>query len=160
MRCTFLRAMPDAAAESPTLRRMLVAVLVVACPVWAGCDRIPGRGAAADSPAAADVVEAAPTRAEVAPSEPVADRIYFTLTDYDWYAHGEPLVFENASYRAGTGVVAAPVSSMRKVGEYQGVDVYAADGADADTSVYVPVHPGYWQAFHLTQAASPAVTGS
>jgi hypothetical protein len=151
------------AAESPIIRRLLVAFLAVSCPVVAGCDRIPGRGAAADATAAvADdaVVEEVVEPVEVQPSEPVPDRIYFTLTDYEWYARGEPLVFENAAYRAGSGVVAAPLSSMRKVGEYQGVDVYAADGADADTSVYVPVFPGYWQAFHLSEAVSPAARGS
>ena len=71
MRCTFLRAMLEA-AESPIIRRLLVAFLAVSCPVVAGCDRIPGRGAAADATAA--VADASDIRDATidAPEEPVS----------------------------------------------------------------------------------------
>lgn len=135
---------------------MLLAVFLVAL---AGCDRIPGLDGGGEA-IAADTTAPATEAVEVPPSDPLPERIYFTLTDYDWYARGEPLVLENAQYRAGRGVVGAPLSAMRKVGEYQGVDVYAADGEAADTAVYVPVFPGYWQPFHLSEAAAPAASGS
>jgi hypothetical protein len=144
--------------RAPISGRVLAVVLIVAV---MGCERIPGlddRDAAA--PDADVVLPPEPETLETPPSEPLPDRIYFTLTDYEWYARGQPLVHANAQYRAGSGVVAAPLSSMRKVGEYEGVDVYAADGAAVDTAVYVPVFPGYWQPFHLSQAAVPAATGS
>lgn len=153
-----LRAMQDA-PRAPIPGRVLAAVLVA---VLMGCDRIPDLGGdgAAETPEAGAVVPPEPENIETPPPEPLPDRIYFTLTDYEWYARGEPLVLESAQYRSGSGVVAAPLSSMRKVGEYQGVDVYSADGAAMDSAVYVPVFPGYWQPFHLSQSAVPAGTGS
>jgi hypothetical protein len=151
--------MPDIPAI-PSVRQPLVALLILASPSAAGCDRIGDDSAVAEAPAVEAAAEPGDDSAELPPSEPLPERIYFTLTDYGWYARGEPLVHGDATYRTGGGVIAAPTSAMRKVGEYQGVDVYTAEGSTSDTAVYVPVFPGYWQPFHLAEAAAPAASGS
>jgi hypothetical protein len=86
--------------------------------------------------------------AEVA--EPLPERIYFDLTRYDWYAHGEPLVYAEIQYEVGRNLLAAPTSAMRKLGEYQGVDVYGPADTPSDSTLYVPVFPGYWLPFVRT----------
>jgi hypothetical protein len=74
------------------------------------------------------------------------DRIYLSLTAYEWYARGEPLLHANAAYQPAGFPVAAPLSEMHVTGEYQGVEYYVRDG-DAEPILYVPVYEGYWQAF-------------
>jgi hypothetical protein len=74
------------------------------------------------------------------------DRIYLSLTSYEWYARGEPLLHGNAAYQPSGFPVAAPLSAMHVTGEYQGVEYYVRDG-DADPILYVPVYEGYWQPF-------------
>ena len=150
--------MPDA-SRLPYAVRALLVLLLVSPPA---CDRIPGLddGVADAAPAETTAVPPEPEVVEVPPSEPLPERIYFNLTDYEWYAAGEPLVYRNAEYNAATGVIAAPLSRMRQVGEYQGVDVYAAEGESEDSTLYVPVYPGYWQPFHISQAAAPAAPGT
>jgi hypothetical protein len=98
--------------------------------------------AAADAAAADTAVFTAPRQRETLPSS----RIYYTLTDHDWYARGEPLVHENAAYLPGGMPVSASTTEMRELGEYQGVAYYTRDG-DAERALYVPVFEGYWQAF-------------
>lgn len=74
------------------------------------------------------------------------ERIYFTLTAYDWYARGEPLLHGNAAYQPAGMPVTASLPDMHHVGDYQGVDVYVRDG-DEEPVLYVPVYEGYWQVF-------------
>jgi hypothetical protein len=82
-------------------------------------------------------------------------RIYYTLTDYDWYARGEPLVLDGVPYVPAGLPVAASADDMRQLGSYQGVDYYEwDDGAPQGGAVrlYVPVFEGYWQTFHADPA--------
>lgn len=72
------------------------------------------------------------------------DRIYYDLMRYDWYAHGEPLVFDSASYEPDGRPVSIDARTLQLVGEYDGVDVYRRD---TDPRLYVPVYDGYWLAF-------------
>jgi hypothetical protein len=74
------------------------------------------------------------------------ERIYFTLTDHEWYARGQPLLHGNAAYHPTGMPVSASLSDMHHAGEYQGVDYYVRDG-DGGQIVYVPVYEGYWQRF-------------
>jgi hypothetical protein len=74
--------------------------------------------------------------------------IYYDLTRYEWYARGEPLGHADASYMPGGRPVRMPASSMRKVGQYRGVEVYVpASDDDAAAIVYVPVFEGFWLPF-------------
>lgn len=143
------------------LQALMPGALALMLTVLAGCDRIPGLDRTDSTVAQTEpATPPEPETVEVPPSEPLPERIYFTLTEYAWYAQGEPLVWDNAAYRAGTGVVARPLSAMRKLGEYQGVDVYREDAATVDTALYVPVFPGYWQPFLLSDPAVAAEPGS
>jgi hypothetical protein len=80
-----------------------------------------------------------------------SDRIYFTLTDHEWYARGEPLLHGNAAYQPAGMPVSASLSEMTHVGEYQGVDYYVRE-ATSGLSLYVPVFEGYWQPFRADTA--------
>lgn len=73
-------------------------------------------------------------------------RLYPTLTDYEWYARGEPLRHEGVAYLPSGAPVTAATSDMQHAGEYQSVDYYVRAGV-ADGVVYVPVYRGYWQPF-------------
>jgi hypothetical protein len=140
----------EIAALSPYVRRSLAAVAVAGTLVLAGCDRLSpedGEATSSSEPVALESRAADDTAAGPVASEPMPERIYFDLTRYDWYARGEPLVHSETRYEAGGDVVAAPLSAMRKVGDYQGVDVYGASDATDDSTLYVPVHPGYWLPF-------------
>jgi hypothetical protein len=81
-------------------------------------------------------------------------RIYYTLTQHEWYARGEPLMHEQRPFHAGGMPVAASAGDMQHLGEYQGVDYYARTGDTAD-AVYVPVFEGYWQPFRSEAAQRP-----
>jgi hypothetical protein len=83
-------------------------------------------------------------------------RIYYTLTSYDWYARGEPLVHEGRPYEPEGMPVGASLTDMTKAGEYQGVEFYVRGGDSG--AVYVPVFDGYWQLFRgdPSAVATPA----
>jgi hypothetical protein len=143
----------------PSVRRSLAALAAAGTLTVAGCDRgAPADAATQSSEAVADgeaaAAAVADTAAAAAASEPLPERIYFDLTRHDWYARGEPLVYSDVRYEAGRDLLAAPLSAMRKLGEYQGVDVYGAADAAEDSTLYVPVHPGYWLPFTRTGAAT------
>jgi hypothetical protein len=139
-----------------SVRRSLAALVAAGTLTVAGCDRLTRTDAAATSSSEAAAAEDAPPADAdtAAAAEPLPERIYFDLTRHDWYARGEPLVYSEVRYEAGRDVVAAPLSAMRKLGEYQGVDVYGAADAAGDSTLYVPVHPGYWLPFTRTGAAT------
>lgn len=141
--------------------------IAVACCVLAGC----GTADEPDdnAPAVADTVggDSVFDPAEDVVTLPTS-RIYYTLTSYDWYARGEPLVHEGRPYEPEGMPVGASLTDMTKAGEYQGVEFYVRGG---DTgAVYVPVFDGYWQLFRAdpsavatpadadTDAAAPADT--
>jgi hypothetical protein len=89
---------------------------------------------------------AEPTREDL----PTA-RIYFTLTDHEWYARGQPLLHEGTQYSASGRIVAAAAPEMEHVGDYEGVDYYSRRDEDAHV-LYVPVFQGYWQPFRAGDA--------
>ncbi|MGH7505685.1 MAG: hypothetical protein ACRELX_08530, partial [Longimicrobiales bacterium] len=99
------------------------------------------------------VQDTTPVREAPPEEEAVPARIYYDLTRHDWYAHGEPLILADDTYAIGSGLYAAPASDMRRIGEYEGVDAYALAGDDS--TVYVPVYPGYWQPFRRSNEQSP-----
>jgi hypothetical protein len=104
--------------------------------------------APAGTEAADTAVYVATPERELLPSH----RIYYTLTDHEWYARGEPLLHEGRAFHA-TGVpVAASSDRMNLLGEYQGVEFYAMEGDGAGT-LFVPVFEGYWQPFRMDAAA-------
>jgi hypothetical protein len=74
------------------------------------------------------------------------DRIYYTLTDYPWYARGEPLLYQGRPHVPAGVPIAASVEEMQKAGVYEGVEFYTRR-EDSDSTLYVPVFEGYWLAF-------------
>jgi hypothetical protein len=131
-------------------RRNRIVPCVVACCVLTACGRdepaVHATAAEIDAPditgGTDTVYTAAPTREDL-PSA----RIYFTLTDHEWYARGLPLVHENTPYIAGGRPVSASLDQMEHMGDYDGVEYYARHG-DERRTLYVPVFEGYWQPFH------------
>jgi hypothetical protein len=78
--------------------------------------------------------------------------IYYTLTSYDWYARGQPLLHDGRAYTPGGMPVSASLQEMSKAGTFEGVDYYISTG-DAADAVYVPVFDGYWQRFQVDPSA-------
>jgi hypothetical protein len=126
-------------------------LIVCALPalLLAGCHRDLEQPPRLEAPAA-DLAAAAESDTVYTPSAGrvvlTPDRIYFTLTDHDWYARGEPLLHGNAAYHPAGMPVSASLPEMHHAGEYHGVDYYVRDG-DAAPTLYVPVYEGYWQRF-------------
>lgn len=115
----------------------------------AGCgtDDGPPGADSADAPIAADSIAA---DSVFEPAEDVVtlptSRIYYTLTSYDWYARGEPLIHDGRPYTPEGMPVHASLDDMGRAGDYQGVEYYVRTG-DPAPAVYVPVFDGYWQRF-------------
>jgi hypothetical protein len=84
-----------------------------------------------------------------------AARIYYNLTDHDWYARGDPLVHDNIPFAPAGNPVSAGVDEMEHVGDYLGVDYYVR-ATDTTTALYVPVFEGYWLPFRPDTAARRA----
>lgn len=103
--------------------------------------------------AAADRAEP-PVAAAPEPAEPrrvlASSRIYYDLTRFEWYAHGEPLLHEQLAYQPVGRPLSASLEEMERAGEYRGVEFYRREGDDQ--SLYVPVYDGYWLSF---RAAAP-----
>ncbi|MGH7448458.1 MAG: hypothetical protein ACRELT_12900, partial [Longimicrobiales bacterium] len=81
--------------------------------------------------------------------------IYYTLTNHEWYAHGEPLVHDGRPYEPAGMPISVSLSEMNRIGDFQGVEYYARDG-DSEPVVYVPVFDGYWQQFRADPSAVAA----
>lgn len=132
------------------VRRIPPALALIAA--LGGCrGAMPGggaRGADADStaqpaPATAPIAPASGMR--VSDSTAVPRRIYYELTDFDWYQKGEPLMVEGAPYDVAGPPLRRGSAGLEAAGSYEGVDYYRArDGGD---TVFVPVYPLYWQPF-------------
>ena len=90
------------------------------------------------------------------PTQPPPDvgarpaHVYNVLTEFDWYARGEPVVLDGTSYTLAGDPVRIDARTLARVAEYGGVDLYRRDG---DPDVYIPVFDGYWLGF----AADPNV---
>jgi hypothetical protein len=147
-----------------SFRRSGVAWSIVACLVVGGCgvdDETdpPADGTAAGAAAAGGAAGADEDAAGFAPAPDRETlphgRIYFTLTQHEWYARGQPLLHDNVAYRPMGMPIPASVPEMRSAGEYQGVEYYVRE-ADTERAVYVPVFEGYWQPFRADSAAAAA----
>ena len=101
----------------------------------------PAQTAAVDSAPRSDTTFTPDTQRQVLPAE----RIYFNLTQHEWYAKGQPLVHGGRAFMPVGFPVAASLPEMQRMGEYQGVEYYKR--ADADSILYIPVSRGYWQVF-------------
>jgi hypothetical protein len=125
--------------------------IAVACCVLAGCgaDNQPAVGStiAGDS-VAGDSVFAPSEERVTLPSS----RIYYTLTNHDWYARGESLVHDGRPYDPEGMPVGASLTEMTQAGEFQGVEYYTRAG-EAEAAVFVPVFDGYWQRFRADPSA-------
>lgn len=123
-----------------------------ACAVLSACAREPeptnGRTAGADSALADTTFTPEPERVTLPTS-----RIYHTLTTYEWYARGEPLLHDGRAYRPEGMPISASLTEMSRAGEFRGVEYYVRDG-DSSPAVYVPVFQGYWQRFRLDPDAT------
>lgn len=103
--------------------------------------------ASADTNAAATLPPVAPEAGERLP----ADRIYYDLTRFEWYARGEPLLHDGVGYQPAGMPLAALASEMKLLGEYEGVEYYRRESDDG--LLFVPVFDGYWLAFRATGQA-------
>jgi hypothetical protein len=132
-----------------TLAAFLVALAAGGCG-----DREEAAAAQDGEPAVADgnvtdSVFAPAAEREALPSS----RIYYTLTQHEWYARGQPLVHDSRAYHPAGMPVSASVSEMSPAGDYHGVEYYVRQ-ADADATLYIPVFEGYWQAFRADTSAA------
>src|SRR5690606_24267992 len=94
--------------------------------------------------AGTDSLSGPPDDAESADAEERPDRVYYVLTEFDWYARGEPIVLDGTAHTVAGDPLRLDARSLERSAEYGGVDVYRRAG---DPNVYVPVFDGYWLPF-------------
>ena len=94
---------------------------------------------------------------EPADADAMPDRVYFVLTEFDWYARGEPIVLEGTSYTVDDDPIRIDARTLERVGEYRGVELYGRDG---DTNLYGPVFDGYWRPFVPDPGTRPSVVAT
>jgi hypothetical protein len=69
-----------------------------------------------------------------------------------------PINFEQREYRKSGGEVALQCPNIMRVGEFQGVPLFVTrDATRPFQTLYVPVRPGFWQAY---QTGLPATRGN
>jgi hypothetical protein len=132
----------------PDNRAALYCLLAACCAAACGRDDaepVDHAVAEIEAPAITGDVDTIYTAAP-APDALPAGRIYYNLTDHEWYARGAPLVHENVGYAPAGNPVAAGVQEMQQVGDYFGVEYYVRP-ADTTAVLYVPVFEGYWLPF-------------
>jgi len=145
------------------VRSVLSAVLVA---VATGCSReqAPAEPPAETAAAPATEQETSSTSAPTASDAWKPDdereslpsnRIYYTLTDYPWYARGEPLMHTGRPHVASGLPITASVEEMEKAGEYEGVEFYTRR-EESEPVLYVPVFEGYWLGFRLNTTSGVA----
>lgn len=128
--------------------KMKYQAALLATLLLAACD---GQAKPNADAAQAGIVPALTTDAKpVAPARPeYPPNIYYDLTTFEWYAHGEALVDDSLTFAASGSPVALPLAELEHVGNYQGVDVYKHRSAiDRDSIRYVPVYEGFWLRFN------------
>lgn len=99
-----------------------------------------------------------PAPPRTADKDSLPARVYYNLSSYEWYAHGEPLYWDNRDWELAGGPVPLTTGEMTLVGEYAGVDVYVVTAEDAEGSVsavYVPVSEGFWLPFEPVRREEP-----
>ena len=99
-----------------------------------------------------------PALPRTASTDSLPARIYYNLSRHEWYAHGEPLHWDDRDWDMSGGPVPLETEAMTLVGEYQGVDVYvvtAEDSAGSVALVYVPVSEGFWLPFEPVRREDP-----
>lgn len=70
-----------------------------------------------------------------------------------WFVSDEPVVFEDLEYVRSGGEIGLSCPSIRQVGEFMGVPLFADVAAERPfETVYVPVRPGVWQAYQTDLA--------
>jgi hypothetical protein len=152
--------MPAGGTPVALLERMTVrngsfashlAATLCAIALAAGCGR---GGREEDSPAGirdaaaiavSDIADEDAAGARSAGTMP--DEIYYDLTRFEWYRHGQPLMIDGTGFVPDGIPRAIRDRPLEKAGEYGGVAYYAAKGASQARIVLVPVFEGYWQAF-------------
>ena len=71
-----------------------------------------------------------------------------------WYQADDPIEFDEREYVQSGGEVGLNCSNVMRVGEYDGVPLFADVGAESHyETLYVPVRPGVWQAYQTDLAA-------
>lgn len=129
----------------------VLAFAVAGCEERGATDRTPDDDPEApDAVAGVGEVVAARAPADGPRVEPRPRRIYYDLTAYEWYRKGEPLRVGAGEYVPEGAPQAMAPERMRRVAEYEGVDVYVPAGvAPPYGVVFVPVFRRYWQPFIL-----------
>jgi hypothetical protein len=75
----------------------------------------------------------------------------------DWFVEDRPIAFEQREYRKAGSEVQLQCPNIVRVGEFMGVPLFATRDATRPFQIlYVPVRPGFWQAY---QAGLPATRG-
>ncbi|MHB1169570.1 MAG: hypothetical protein ACYC28_09860 [Longimicrobiales bacterium] len=144
--------MPPALQQVMTrIRFTVLALVMTAGTLPLACDGSDGTAAEEQAVPAREIgtlVDAdslsGPADAEPADAEERPDRVYHVLTDFDWYARGEPIVLDGTAYSVSGDVLRMDARTLERSAEYGGVDVYRRAG---DANLYVPVYDGYWLAF-------------
>lgn len=88
-----------------------------------------------------------PTSRVDAERDSVPERIFYDLTRFEWYARGEPLVWDEREWEPRGAPVAADAEALRRLGDFGGVDVWMDADADSLARLYVPVSEGFWLTF-------------
>jgi hypothetical protein len=72
-----------------------------------------------------------------------------------WYTRREDVLFEKRTYTRLGSPARQDCNDLKQVGDYEGVSVFAEITAPAPLAlIYVPVRPGYFQAY-ATRIAAP-----
>ena len=70
-----------------------------------------------------------------------------------WFEQDQPITFENRPYQKSGGEVRLNCPDLVRVGDYQGVPLFAMRNATQPyTQLYVPVRPGIWQMYENLRA--------
>ena len=71
-----------------------------------------------------------------------------------WFEADDPIEFDEREYVQSGGQVGLDCANIMRVGDYDGVPLFADVGADSPyETLYVPVRPGVWQAYQTNLAA-------
>lgn len=70
-----------------------------------------------------------------------------------WFVGDEAVMFEDLEYLRSGGEISLDCPSIRQVGEFMGVPLFADASAESPyETLYVPVRPGVWQAYQTDLA--------